>query len=133
MNRRGFTLIEMLLVVTIIGMMFSVALPASYSMYMRYKASLKAENVLVLLSSLRMNSFLYGEERTVASRNGRITVDDVEPKGYGDFFIRVEKPIRFFRTGTTTGGKIKIYIGDYAFSLNVEAPLGNMTLTQVPG
>jgi len=128
-SQKGFTLIEILLVVAIVGIMLSVSLPMSFSMYESYKASLKAQEVMVFISSLRRESFLYSEGKVLSSKNDVITVDGKE-KNFEDTRIRIDSPITFFRNGTTSGGTIRIYVGDQAYSLNVTAPLGNMLLTR---
>ena len=127
MNRKGFTLIEILIVVSIIGLILSVSLPISYNMYMSYKASLKAEEVMVFISSLKRESFLYSEAKVLASKDGVITVDGKE-KVFGDTIIQIDQSIEFYKNGTTSGGTVKIYVGDQAYSLNVQALLGNLIL-----
>jgi prepilin-type N-terminal cleavage/methylation domain-containing protein len=128
-SNRGFTLIELLLVISIVGIMLSVTLPVSLSMYENYKASLKAQEVMVYLSGLRRDAFLYSEGKVLTSKNNVITVDGKE-KVFEDTRIRIDSPITFYRNGTTTGGKIYIYVGDQAYSLNVGAPLGDLLLTR---
>ena len=56
-KQKGFTLIEVLLVVAIIGIMLSVSLPVSFSMYNSYKSSLKAQEVMIFISKLKRESF----------------------------------------------------------------------------
>jgi prepilin-type N-terminal cleavage/methylation domain-containing protein len=124
----GFTLIELLLVVTIIGMMFSVSLPISYSMYQRYQASLKAEKVLTLVSSMRIEAFLYGREKLIESKDGKMLIDGADPGGFNDIFIQIDKPIKFYRTGLTSGGEIKVYAYNNTFLIEIESPLGELTM-----
>ena len=119
----------MLLVVAIIGIMLSVSLPISFSMYESYKASIKAQEVMVFISGIRRDSFLYSEGKILSSRSDVITVDGKE-KVFTDTRIRIDAPITFYRNGTTSGGDIRIYIGDQAFSLSVGAPLGELNLTR---
>ena len=126
-NRKGFTLIEILIVLSIIGLMFSVALPISYSMYGSYKASLKAEKVMVYISSLKRESFLYSEAKVLSSKDGVMIVNGKE-KTFDDTSIQIDQPIEFYRNGTTSGGTLKIYVGDQAYTLNVQAPLGGIIL-----
>jgi len=126
-DRKGFTLIEILIVVSIIGLILSVSLPISYNMYMSYKASLKAEEVMVFISSLKRESFLYSEAKVLASKDGAITVDGKE-KVFGDTIIQIDQSIEFYKNGTTSGGTLKIYVGNQAYSLNVQALLGNLIL-----
>ena len=128
-KERGFTLIELLIVVTIIGLLFSVTLPISLGMYENYKASLKAQEVMLFISGLRRDSFLYSEGKVLSSKNDMITVDGKE-NVFEDTRIRIDSPITFYRNGTTSGGKINIYVGDQAYSLNVGSPLGDLLLTR---
>jgi general secretion pathway protein H len=127
MGRKGFTLIEILIVLSIIGLMFSVTLPISYSMYGSYKASLKAEEVMVFISSLKRESFLYSEAKVLSSKDGVMIVNGKE-KTFDDTSIQIDQPIEFYRNGTTSGGTLKIYVGDQAYTLNVQTPLGGIIL-----
>jgi general secretion pathway protein H len=126
-EKKGFTLIEILIVLSIIGLMFSVALPISYSMYESYKASLKAEEVMVFISSLKRESFLYSEAKVLSSKDGVMIVNGKE-KTFDDTSIQIDQPIEFYRNGTTSGGTLKIYVGDQAYTLNVQTPLGGIIL-----
>jgi prepilin-type N-terminal cleavage/methylation domain-containing protein len=127
--QRGFTLLELLTVVAIIGIMLSVSLPMSYSMYESYKASIKAQEVMIFISSVRRDSFLYSEGKVLSSENDVITVDGKE-KVFEDTRLRIDSPIIFYKNGTTSGGHIKIYVGDQAYSLSIGAPLGDLVLTR---
>ncbi len=126
--QNGFTLIELLIVITIIGMMFSVSLPVSWSMYQRYQSSLKAEKILTLVSTLRMDAFLYGRERLIQSHDGKLVVDGADVDDFNDIFIQINEPITFYKAGTTSGGEIKVYAGDNTFVIEVQAPLGGITM-----
>lgn len=128
-KERGFTFIELLIVVSIIGIMLSVSIPISFGMYTSYKASLKAQEVMVFVSGLRRDAFLYSERKLLSSKGDVITVDD-EEKVFEDTRIRIDSPIVFYRNGTTSGGTINIYIGDQAYSLSVNAPLGDLLLAR---
>jgi prepilin-type N-terminal cleavage/methylation domain-containing protein len=127
MGKKGFTLIEILIVVSILGLMLSVSLPISYDMYKSYKASLKAEEVMVFLSGLRRESFLYSEAKVLSSKDGVISVNGKE-EIFKDTVIRIDQPIEFYKNGTTSGGTLKIFVGNQAYSLNVQAPFGNIIL-----
>ena len=126
-NRKGFTLIEILLVISIIGLMLSVTLPISYNMYTSYKASLKAEEVLLFVSTLKRESFLYSEANILASKEGVMTINGKE-KPFHDTLIRIDPPIEFYKNGTASGGTVNINVGDQAYSLNVKAPFGELFL-----
>jgi prepilin-type N-terminal cleavage/methylation domain-containing protein len=126
----GFTLIELLIVMAIIGIMLSVSLPFSFSLYNSYKASMKAEEVMIFISKLRRESFLYSEGKILSSANNVLTIDGVA-NAFEDTRIRIDTPIAFYRNGTTSGGAVKIYVGDQLYSLDVRAPLGSMLLTRI--
>ena len=126
-SHRGFTLIELLTVVAIVGIMLSVSLPMSYNMYESYKASIKAQEVMIFISGLRRDSFLYSEGKVLSSENDVITIDGKE-KIFADTRLRIDSPILFYKNGTTSGGLIKIYVGNQAYSLNIKAPMGDLFL-----
>jgi prepilin-type N-terminal cleavage/methylation domain-containing protein len=128
-SEQGFTLIEILTVVAIMGVMMAVSIPMSFSMYGSYKASIKAQEVMAFISSLRRDSFLYSEGKVLSTDNDAITVDG-KGKDFPGIRLRIDLPIVFYRNGTTSGGIIHIYIGNQAYSLRVKAPLGDMFLTR---
>ena len=127
MNKKGFTLIEVLLVISLIGFMLSVSLPISYSMYQSFKASLKAEEVMIFVSSLRRESFLYSEAKVLSSKEGVLMVNGNE-KIFNDTLVQIDLPIEFYKNGTTSGGALKIVVGGQAYSLNVQTPFGGLFL-----
>lgn len=126
-NQKGFTLIELLIVVSIIGIMMAVSLPISVNMYYRYKASLQAQEVMVAISDLRRESFLYSELKTLSSDKDTLTINGAT-KIFADTRIRIDTPIDFYKNGTTSGGVINLLVGEYAFFLNITAPLGDLRL-----
>ena len=127
MDKKGFTLIEILLVISLIGLIFSVSLPVSYSMYNSYKASLKAEEVMIFISSLKRESFLYSEAKLLSSKDGMMTVNS-EEKVFTDTSIQIDQPIEFYKNGTTSGGTVNINVGNQAYALNVKPFFGDLTL-----
>jgi prepilin-type N-terminal cleavage/methylation domain-containing protein len=125
--KRGFTLIEILLAISLIGLMFSLSLPNSYEMYKSYKASLKAQEVMIFLSSLKRESFIYGEKKVVSSREGKMMVNGRD-KSFDSTFIQIVQPIEFYKNGTTSGGRVEVGIENQFYLIDIKAPLGEMIL-----
>jgi len=123
----GFTLIEILLVMAILGLMLSVTLPISYDMYRSYKASLRAEEVMMVVSGLKRESFLYNERKILTSENGVMRVNG-EEKTISEAQIRIDTPIEFYKNGTTSGGILIVVTGNQVYEVQVQAPLGNLSL-----
>jgi prepilin-type N-terminal cleavage/methylation domain-containing protein len=126
----GFTLIELSIVIAIIGLMLSVALPVSYSMYKSYQASLEAEKVLTFISGLKREAFLYGTERHIETRDGLILLDGEERKELSHMKIESEAPITIFNNGTTTGGSLKVTIDSYGYLVELSEPHGDLKLVR---
>ncbi|MDQ5984354.1 MAG: hypothetical protein CSYNP_00047 [Syntrophus sp. SKADARSKE-3] len=132
MTEKGFSLIELLLVVSIIGLMFSVALPVSFNMYSNYKASIKAQEIMVYTSGIRREAFLYSERKVLSSKDNVMTVNS-EKKNFDNVKVQISSPIEFFRNGTTNGGMIKIVVDDQIYQLNVLPPVGDLALSRGDG
>ena len=107
--------------------MLSVSLPISYDMYTSYKASLKAEEVMIFISQLKRESFLYSEAKVLSSKDGVMVVNNQE-KAFDRTLIQIEQPIEFYKNGTTSGGLLKIEVGGQSYHLNVQAPFGGIFL-----
>jgi len=126
-RQKGYTLIEILVVVIIVTLMFSVALPVSYDMFRRYKAAIRAQEVMLYVSGLRRASFLYSEKHILASRENVLTVDG-EDIPFADIGITVETPIFFYSNGSTSSGRIVITVDGERYLLDVTAPFGTLAL-----
>jgi prepilin-type N-terminal cleavage/methylation domain-containing protein len=126
-SSHGFTLIEILIVISIIAAMFAVTVPISYNMYQSYKASLKAEEVLVFIAGLKRDSFLYSEAKVLSSKDGIMAVNGKKTE-FGDTYIQIDTPIEFYKNGTTSGGILKIVARGQNYSLKVQALFGDLSM-----
>lgn len=131
-NRKGFTLIELLMVISIVGLIMAVSLPVSYEMYLSHKAALKAEEVLVGMSKIKRDAFLYSEESVLYSKDGVLQSEDgqgnVTPIIFPGTFVQCDLPVSFYKNGTTSGGVLKIHIGAHKYQLNIQPLYGNLLL-----
>ena len=126
-KNKGFTVIELLIAIILLGMILSVALPVSYGMYESYKASLRAQEVMAYVSELRRDAFLYSEKKVLSLQDGNMTVNG-EKKIFKEVNIKIAAPIVFFRNGTSSGGVIVFGVGDVVQNLVVKTPLGDLSL-----
>jgi prepilin-type N-terminal cleavage/methylation domain-containing protein len=126
-EKKGFTLLELLVVIVLITLMFSLALPASYDMVHRYKAAIHAQEVMTYVSGVHRDAFLYSRRHLLDSRDNVLTVDGEEVP-FTDILISVEEPILFYRSGATSSGLIRISAGDIRYILSVTAPSGALNL-----
>lgn len=125
--KKGFTLVEILIVVAILGLLFSVTIPVSYELYENYKNSLKVQDFMLYISSLKRESFLYSEPIEISSSEGAIVING-EKKIFDDLYITITKPFRFFKNGTTEGGHIEVKIGNKLYRVIVSSPFGEISL-----
>ncbi|MEO5355989.1 MAG: type II secretion system GspH family protein [Nitrospirae bacterium YQR-1] len=147
MSQKGFTLVELLIVIVIIGMIFAVTLPVSVSMYNRHIASIEAEKVMLYMFKLQRDSFLDGEEKLVETDKGLITVNGVahmfstdapvnpsgpQPKQQSPEaqinFVYIPTPILFFTNGTTSGGVVMVYVKEFIFAVKIAPPYGEIRM-----
>jgi len=127
LKNKGFTIIELLIVIILVGMVLSVALPVSYGMYATYNASLRAQEVMAYVSELRRDAFLYSERKVLSSQDGNMTVDG-EKKIFREINVHISEPIIIFRNGTSSGGVIVLNVGDVVQNLVIKSPLGDLSL-----
>jgi len=130
MKNQGFTLIEILIVVAIIGLIFSVTIPVSYDLYESYKNSLKAQEVMLYISSLKREGFLYSEQNYVSSSEGALIING-DRKSFPGVYIDIKKPFKFFKNGTSDGGEIQLRIGREKYKIIVSAPFGELSVERL--
>lgn len=122
-KKRGFTVIELLIVVILVGMALWLALPVSYGMYASYNASLRAQEVMAYVSELRREAFLYSEQKVLSSKDVYITVDGGK-KIFSGIHVHLSERIVFFWNGTSSGGILVLSVDDVVQHLVVKAPPG---------
>ncbi|MBF0316646.1 MAG: type II secretion system protein [Nitrospirae bacterium] len=123
------TIIELLIVIFIISMVFSVALPVTLKTYQRYTASLEAEKVLVLMSGVQRESFATGFDSFVRTVDGVIVINN-EEHPIPNTFASLKRSIVFYGNGTTSGGEVVVYVNDFTFLVTVTAPFAGMSMIQ---
>lgn len=127
----GFTLLEVLVALSVAVFAISIAVPVSYDLYMSYKNSLKVQEVALFISALKRESFLYGKETQIDSSNGYLLVDG-EKKSFPGIYLVTEQPIRITKNGTTSGGEILMKMEKETYVLKISPPFSDLVLTRAP-
>ncbi|MEO0280523.1 MAG: type II secretion system protein [candidate division WOR-3 bacterium] len=126
MKKAGFTLIEILIAVLIIGMIYSIVLPFSQRLLEKYQALKAVEELKVFILKKKSEAFFYGEKIEIISKEGVLFVNENETFSLKDTYIDLENPLIFYPLGTTNGGIIKARAGSFEFKLEILAPFGEI-------
>ena len=126
-DKKGFTVIELLIVIILLVMILTVGLPVSYGMYETYRAASLGQEVMAFVSDVRRQTFLHSERKVLSSRDEYLFVNE-EKKPFKGVNIHIPKPIIFYPNGTSSGGAIELRINDINQRLTVQAPLGELSL-----
>lgn len=128
-RNHGFSLIELLIAILIVGLLYSLITPSLKGVYQRYKSALLAEKVLLFINNKQLEAFLYGKEVEFSVKDGTLYTTD------GDQFISTEvhvemiQPLKFQPGGTTSGGTIKVYVEDFCWRIDVIPPTGPIRIS----
>lgn len=123
--KKGFALIELLLVIAILSLIVSVIIPVSYDLYISYIETHEIEKFVIFLSRIKRESFLYNRENVIHEKNGIIYVNDKSIRDF-NFKFQIDSPLVFYKNGTSSGGTIKIITNKNAYKIQVSSPLGEI-------
>lgn len=123
--KNGFTLIEVLIALTILAVVFSLIMPISYSMYNYYNEIREIEKIVFMISNVRRESFLYNKENVLYEKNGILYINERPVENFS-FRFKINSPIIFFKNGTSSGGIIKIFKDNTAYKIEIYSPFGEI-------
>ena len=103
----GFTLIEILVVMVIIGLMAGVAMPRLFNISQRYEMAAQREALLTAIGTLGYRAYVSGQpiELTTLEAPAAASAPISIPQGWR---VETDAPIHYSFNGLCSGGKITL-------------------------
>ncbi len=120
---KGFTLIEILVVLVIVGLLAGVALPRFYAISERYEIAAQRENLLTEIGTLGYRAYSSGQpaELTSSAASAAANAPVRIPPGWR---IQTTPAIRYSFNGICSGGTLTLLgPGDFREEFQLKPPL----------
>lgn len=106
---RGFTLIEILVVLAVMGLLASIAVPAMQRMAERYEISTQRSQLLAEINGMSYRAYANGKRVVVSDQDSKGSQALITPPGWR---IQTDKPIIYNFNGLCDGGKLVLIAPD---------------------
>jgi prepilin-type N-terminal cleavage/methylation domain-containing protein len=134
MKKKGFTLVEVILVVLLILLIFSIIYPFSINMLTRQKEKKKILEVIVSISDLRRKSFSYLKNGVISARKNCLTFTlggKILKKICFKKNIVLKGEIIFNKNGVSKGSQIVFQNLSNPYKIKIEKLTGKVSLVRL--
>lgn len=118
---KGYTLLELLIVLLIISLVTALIMPRLFNMYSRWQAAYERDDVFARVGSLGYLAFQRGIDfdltRWPAATGEQIPLE--LPVGWS---LTTQAPIHFFANGACSGGTVFLHYQAQSFQLTLQPP-----------
>lgn len=126
----GFTLLELLIVIVLLGVIGAVAVPATKGMFDRWRVGLQRDDVEKQLADLGPKAFLEGRTIVLATSAPPVAGKAAPPPNPSDpkldlppgWRMVADPPIVYRADGVCMGGLVRLEADDQRFEYRLEGP-----------
>lgn len=134
---KGYTLLELLVVLSLLGMITAITLPNLVSLYNQFSNRLELESIVSDINSIGYRAFQEGRQywlrngETIQSNDSEPTVDRYTTTTTDNFpltlppgwILSVEQPVHYNFNGACSGGELRLhYLEELLLSETLEPP-----------
>ena len=120
---KGYTLLELLIVLALIGLMTGVALPRMATLYERFKWAGERDEALRSIAGLGYQAYRQAKAFELVDFSSAAEKQKNIPLQLpADWSLTVEKPIQYRSNGICDGGKLTLHYEERSLDLIMQPP-----------
>ena len=131
MRRKGFTLIEVLIVMVLLGLAISIVIPDVGTLYEKIQFRSQTKKIYELVLKIRFHSFYYQKSIVLSSADSRLIIRglDLSEDRIPEIPVELSREISFSPNGVSSGGDIRLYFrGKLKATITIETFSGRAAL-----